>query len=271
MSEQTRTPSEGSRVGVLTAAVLLTFALARILPSPDFVMSLQLPGFYFAVPLTLGLGMTLLAAALTSAGMDWVLRPHPSLRGGTTLEHWLLPTLTTLVIGSTLNLIPDPRAWWLGFGAGAVLLLLVFLAEYVVIEPSSPQYAVARAGLTALAYALFLILSVFVRLAGVRLIVLAPILFVGAGLIALRILHLDGADRWDFPWASGIGLVCAQLGAGLHYWPIQPLQLGLVLTGVLYALTTLSANVTEGIPLRRAAFAPLLILAVTWAASAFLR
>jgi hypothetical protein len=270
MQEQPRALSDGSRIGVLTAAVLLTFALARILPASDFMISLQLPGFYFAVPLTLGLGMTLLAAGLTLTGMDWALRLHPNLGGRPTLEHWLLPTLTTVVIGSTLNLIPDPRAWWLGFGASAILLLMVFLAEYVVIEPSSPRYAIARAGLTALAYALFLILSVFVRLAGVRLIALAPILFVGAGLIALRILRLDGADRWDFPWALGIGLVCTQLGAGLHYWPIQPLQLGLALTGALYALTTLSTNVSEGIPLRRSIFAPLLILSVTCVVSAFL-
>lgn len=271
MQDQLQAPADASRVGVLTAVVLLTFALTRILPAPEFTMSLQLPGFYFALPLTLGLGMTLLAAGLTATGMDWVLRSHPGLGSTATIDHWLLPTLTTLVVGSTLALIPDLTAWWLGFAVGAVLLLLVFMAEYIVIEPAAAQYAIARAGLTALSYALFLLLTAFLRLAGARLIVLVPVLFLGAGLIALRILHLDGTDRWDFPWAAGIGLACTQLGASLHYWPLTPLQLGLALTGVLYALTTLSANVTDGTPLRRASLMPIIILAATWGASIFLR
>jgi hypothetical protein len=271
MQDQSRTLPNASRVGVLTAAVLLTFALTRILPAPEFTMSLQLPGFYFGIPLTLGLAMTLLAAGLTATGMDWLLRPHPGLNGAATLEHWLLPTLTTLVIGSTLPLLAEMSAWWFGFAISSALLLLVFLAEYIVIEPAAPQYAAARAGLTALSYALFLILTVFLRLAGARLIILIPVLFVASALIALRILHLDGSDRWDFPWAAGIGLACVQLGASLHYWPLMPQQLGLVLTGVLYALTTLSSNVTDGIPLGRASLWPVIILAVTWGASIFLR
>lgn len=270
MQEPAPTQSDASRISVLTAAALLVFSLTRILPAPEYTVSLQLPGFYLAIPLTLNLGMTLLAALLTASGMDWVLRPHPGLRGRSSIEHWLLPTLTALVVGATLTLVPDLAAWWVGMLISALLLLLVFLAEYIVVEPADSRYALARAGLTALSYALFLILAVFLRLAGARLFVLVPALFVGAGLIALRILYLDGVNRWDFPWASGIGLVCAQLGAGLHYWPLSPLQMALVLTGALYALSTLAVNVADGVPTRRAALGPILILAVTWAASAFL-
>jgi len=271
MQDQPRTTPDANRVGVLTAAVLLAFALTRILPAPEFTLSLQLPGFYFGIPLTLGTAMTLLAAGLTATGMDWLLRPHPGLNGKASLEHWLLPTLTTLVVGTSLTLLPEIQTWRIGFVASAVILILVFLAEYIVIEPASPSYATARAGLTALSYALFLILVIFLRLAGARLILLIPVLFLSGGLIALRILHLDGIDRWDFPWATGIGLVCAQIGAGLHYWPLAPLQVGLALTGALYALTAFSANVTEGLPLRRAALEPGLILALTWGAAIFLR
>ncbi|MFZ5881493.1 MAG: hypothetical protein ACOY0R_19165 [Chloroflexota bacterium] len=271
MQEPVPAQPDASRISVLTAAVLLVFSLTRILPAPEYTVSLQLPGFYLAIPLTLNLGLTLLATLLTASGMDWVLRSHPGLRGRSSVEHWLLPTLTTLVVGATLTLVPDLAAWWMGMFISALLLLLVFLAEYIVVGPADSRYALARAGLTALAYALFLILAVFLRLAGARLFVLAPALFVGAGLIALRILYLDGANRWDFPWASGIGLVCAQLGAGLHYWPMTSLQMALALTGALYALTTLSVNVADGLPPRRASVGPLLILAVTWTASAFLR
>ena len=55
------------RMGVLIASVLLTFALTRLIQSPRFTLTITLPGFYFAYPLTLGTAMTVLAAALRVA------------------------------------------------------------------------------------------------------------------------------------------------------------------------------------------------------------
>lgn len=262
---------DADRVGVLIASVLLAFALTRLVQSPRFTLTLTLPGFYFALPLTLSTAMTLLAAGLTATGMEWLVRGHPALGTRVPTEHLLLPTLTTFIIGVPLALLPDSTAWWSGFAFGGILLVAVFLAEYVAVEPLSPYYALARAGLTALSYALFLILTTALRFSGMRMFLFVPIIFISAGLISLRILHLDGRDRWDFPWAAGIGLVCAQVAAGLHYWPLNPLQTGLALTGPLYGLTVLSASVAENIPLRRAALGPALIVGLAWSVAVFLR
>lgn len=214
--------------------------------------------------------MTVLAAALTAAGMDWLTRDHPALGKRSNREHLLLPTLTTFVMGTPLALLSDVSAWWAGFAVGAVLLIAVCLAEYISINPSTPQYAFARAGLTAVAYALFLILLTSLRYSGARMFLLVPAVFLAAGLISLRILHLDGTDRWDFPWAIGIGLVCAQIGAGLHYWHLTPVQFGLVITGPLYALTMLSASVSEDVPLRRAVIGPAIVVGLSWISAVFL-
>ena len=258
------------RIGVLVASVLLAFALTRIIQSPSFTITLELPGFYFALPLTLGTFLTILAAALTTAGIDRLIRFHPALGTKTNIEHLMLPTITTFVIGAPLSLLLNGTIWWAGFAFGAILLVSVFLAEYITIDPSAPTYALARAGLTALAYALFLILATSVRFSGARMFVMTPALFIVAALISLRILHLDGTDRWDFPWAIGIGMVCAQIGAGLHYWPLTPIQFGLALTGPLYALTMLSVSIAENIPLRRAVVAPAIVLGIAWATTIFL-
>jgi hypothetical protein len=271
MQERARLTPDPDRLGIVTATVLLAFTLTRLLPAPEFTVTLALPGFYFDIPLTIGTAITVLAAGLTASGMKWLLSDHPSLARKSTRQHWLLPTLTTLVIGVSLTVIPTITAWWVGFGLSAVIMMLVFLAEYVVVEPAAPNYAAARAGLTALSYALFLILAMALRLAGTRLVVLVPAIFLAAGLITLRILHLDGTDRWDYPWAVGISLVCTQLAAGLHYWPMEPLQFGLALTGPLYALTSFSTRITDGTPVRGAAIEPILILALTWSAAVFLR
>ena len=258
---------DADHLGLLTATVLLTFAMTRILPAPEFTVTLQVPGFYFAIPLTLQTAFTLLAGALTAGGMNWLLRDHPTLPGTRGVEHWLLPTVTTLVLGATLGVMDSFTTWWIGFITAGILLVLVLMAEYVVVEPAAPSYALARAGLTALSYALFLILVTSLRLAGVRLVVLLPAVLLAAWLISLRILHLDGADRWDFPWATGISIVCVQLAAGLHYWPSAPLQFGLALTGPLYALTSLSGSLAEGVPVRSIWRGPVIILALSWAAA----
>ncbi|HNN11913.1 MAG TPA: hypothetical protein PKL78_00025 [Anaerolineales bacterium] len=271
MQENRSNWPSADRVGVLTASVLLTFALTRLIQSPRLTLTLSLPGFYFAFPVTLGTFMTLFASGLTAAGMDWLTRDHPSLGEKSNREHILLPTLTTFVMGTPLALLAASNAWWMGFALGAVLIVAVCMAEYITVNPSAPAYGFARAGLTAVAYALFLILATSMRYSGARMFLTVPVILIVAGLISLRILHLDGTDRWDFPWAVGIGLVCAQIGAGLHYWPMSPVQFGLAITGPLYALTMLSASLTENIPLRRAVTTPAIVLGAAWIAALFLQ
>jgi hypothetical protein len=256
---------------MLTATVLLAFALTRLIQTPEFTLELQLPGFYFAYPISLSTLMVVLAAGLTATGMDWLLRSHPSLGEMRTIEHWVLPTLATFIIGIPLTILPPGTAWWIGFGIGGLLLVLVFLAEYIVVDPSAPNYAIATAGLTALSFAVYLILTTALRFSSARLFLLAPALFIAAALVSLRTLHLRVSRKWEYNWSLGIALVCTQLGAGLHYWPISPVQFGLALLGPLYALSTLTGNLLEGIPLRRALAEPVIVIALSWGIAVLFR
>ena len=262
---------DANRVGVLTATVLLAYALSRLIRTPEFTFELQLPGFYVSYPLSLDTVMVVMATGLTATGMNWLLRSHPSLGKKSTVEHWLLPTLATFIIGIPLTILLPDNAWWGGFVIGGLLLVLVFLAEYIVVEPSAPNYAIATAGLTALSLAVYLILTTALRFSGARLFLLAPAVFVAAGLVSLRTLHLRVGQKWEFNWALGIALVCTQIGAGLHYWPVSPVQFGLALLGPLYALSSLTSNLLEGIPLRRAMIEPLIVLGLSWGAAFLIR
>jgi hypothetical protein len=259
-----------NQVGVLAATVLLCYALTHLASGPGLTMVVQLPGFYFAYSFTLGTAMTLMAAGLTASGMDWLLHSHAGLAGQRTLEHWLQPSLTALIIGVLLDILPGP-AWWIGFITGAAILVAVVVAEYVSVDPGSPTYALASAGLIALGYALFLLFAIALRLGGMRLFLEIPAVFVAAGLVALRSLRLRLVGDWEIQWALGIGLVSAQLAAGLHYWPLSSVQFGLILLGPLYALTSLAASLTEDVPVRSALAEPGLILAGMWAAAALVR
>jgi len=271
VNNQNRYLPDSNRVGVLLATVLLAYALTRLLRTPEFTLEMQLPGFYIKYPLSLNTAMVVMAAGLTATGMDWLLRSHPSLGNTRTIQHWLLPTLATFIIGIPLTILSPGIVWWVGFGVGALLLALIFLAEYIVVDPSAPNYAIATAGLTALSFAVFLILTIALRYGSARLFLLAPALFIASGLVSLRTMHLRASQKWEFNWALGIALIITQIGAGLHYWPVSPVQYGLALLGPLSALSTLTGNLVEGVPPRRAMVEPLFALGLSWGVAVLFR
>lgn len=271
MNEQSHFTPDPNRIGLLTSTVLLTLALANLVPSQGFNLEVQLPGFLFALPLNIATLMNVLTAGLAATGMDWLLRGHPSLNGRSTFQWWLLPTLTTFVLSVLLSTLPDGPAWWIGFLVSSVLLFFVFLAEYLAVNPDVPYYNLSVAGLTAISHTLFFVLSIALRAGQTRLYILLPALFIASALASLRILHLRMGGKWEFAWALGIGLVCAQIAAGLHYWSLTPIQFGLLLIGPLYGLIDLAVNLDENIPARRAALEPAVVASLCWGLAIFVR
>lgn len=262
--DESRYLPDSDRVGVLTATVLLAFAVTHLIQAPEFNIELQLPGFFLLLPLNLSTAMTVLTAGLTATGMDWLLHSHPSLNGRPTYQWWILPTLTTFVIGVPLSILPGGGTWWVGFLVAGIFLFFVFVAEYVVVDPGAPYYAASIAGLTAVSYTLFLILAVALRYSSARLYLLLPALFLAAFLASLRIVHLRLSGRWEYAWSVGIAFVCIQIAAGLHYLPLSPIQFGLMLVGLLYSLTSFGMNLLEDQPARRAILEPAVIVSLCW-------
>jgi len=271
MTEQVKYMPDPNRIGLVIATVLLALTLTHIMPSPEFNIEIQLPGFLLAFPLNSNTIMGILTACLTATGMDWLLRSHPSLQGRPTFEWWLLPTLTAFVISIPLAILPSGGAWWIGFIVSSGFLFLVFLAEYVAVDPDAPYYSISMIGLTSISYTLFFILAVALRSSGIRLYLLAPGLFLAASLASLRILHLRLSDNWEYAWALGIGLVSVQFAAGLYYWSLSPVQYGLLLAGPLYGLINLAVNLGENMPARRALIEPALATVFCLGLAIFLR
>jgi len=115
------------------------------------------------------------------------------------------------------------------------------------------------------------VLSIALNASGIRLFILLPALFIASSLASLRILFLRMGGKWEFAWSLGIGLVCVQLAAGLHYWPLTPVQIGLLLVGPLYGLINFAINFRENIPAQRATLEPSLVIALCWGLAIFLR
>jgi hypothetical protein len=251
MNETQRHTPDANRLSVLAAAVLLTYALPRLLEIQSPILNWNLLGLAISIPLSLGLMTIFLAAVLTAAGTDWLLRSHPNFESEISLQHWLLPALTSFALGTLLFNLAATPAWWGSFLIGGVLLLMVLVAEYIVLDSSDTRYTFASAGLIAVSFSLFLVLSAALSYAGARLILVLFVLFPATGLVSLRAIHLR-VGRWEWQWAAGIALACAQIAAALHYWPLSPVQHGLATLAPLYILTGLAINLGDGMPLRRA-------------------
>jgi hypothetical protein len=259
-----------NRLSVLVAVILLAYALAHLIETQHSVLKLNILGIAVSLPLNLNFAAILMASGLTAAGMDWLLRGHPRFASGNTFQHWILPALTAFVLGVPLYNLPIGPAWWMSFGLGGVLLLLVFLAEYIALDSSDVRYPAASAGLVALSYTLFLVLTTTLSYSEGRLLMVAVIVFPAAGMVSLRALHLR-TGKWEFAWAFGIALILTQVAAALHYWPLEPVQYGLATLGPLYSLTELAQNLDEDISLRRAGVEAALGLAVFWTAALLVR
>jgi hypothetical protein len=261
-----------NHLSVLAATILLAYSLARFVDIPEQVLSLPLPGIFLVLRLNFQTVVSILVAALAASGMEWLL--HDTTRrkmiGQPTYQHWMLPALTALVIGVPLASLASGWGWWIVFTMGGALLMLVFLAEYIVADPVDIRHPHATAVLTALSFALFLILTIAARAAELRTYLLLPALVPSIGLVSLRTLYLRSGGRWMLAWGAGIALVIGQLAAGLHYWPIGPISFGLALLGPAYALTSFAGAYEEGQPMGTRLVEPLAMLAVIWGLAALL-
>jgi hypothetical protein len=262
---------DADRLSVLAAAILLAYALTRFVDIPLSELGVQLPGVYLAVEINIRTVVTLLVASLTAIGAQWLLKDHPSLGNKPTFQHWLVPALTAWVISVPLYQLPFGLVWLASFAIGGVLLMLVLVAEYITVDPDDVRHALATAGLTSVSFALYLILAITLRSAGVRLFLILPALTIAGGLVSLRTLHLRLRGEWAIVPSIVLALIIAQLTAALHYWPVSPIAFGLAILGPAYALSSLIASLLEGEPLRQAITEPSLVLIVVWGTALWTR
>ena len=259
-----------NRLSVLMAAVLLSYALARLIDVERSAITLQIFGIALPIPLNLTVITTFITTGLTAAGMDWLLRGHPYYQSRVSYQHWILPAATSLVLGVILYNLPAGTAWWTSFSIGGIILFFVFLAEYIALDETDLRYPAASAGLMTLSFVLFLILTATLAFVNARLLLIFLVVFPASAMLVLRNIHLRSGG-WEFSWAGGIALTIVQIAAGLHYWPISPTQYGLALLGILYAMTGLALNLQESVSHRRAWIEATLGLAIFWTAAFFLK
>jgi hypothetical protein len=248
----------------LSATILLAYTLTGLIRVPARQFAAQLPGFYLEIQVNIQTVVSLLVITLAVSGTDWLIQEQPAVQAHPRFQHWLLPALTAWVFGIPLYQGSLGTYWWLGILAGGGALMLVLTAEYVVADEKNPYHAIAAVGLTAVAFALFFLLTITLRAMGLRLYLIVPALALTAALISLRTLSLWMQGPWAI-LASGIcAVIVAQLVAAAHYLPFSPVSYGLFLLGPAYGLTVFLGNLGVGKPQRGAVIEFIALLLVFW-------
>lgn len=261
---------QADRLSILSASILLAYASLRFINIPPTHLELQLPGFLFSYEIGIRTIVTVIVAGLTATGADLMMRDHPGMKNQRKIEHWLLPALTAWVIGVPLYQLPLGVQWLASFVIGGIILMLVLVAEYIAVDPDDIHQPIASAGLTAVSFALFLLLIITLRIAGVRLFQLLPAVAIATILIGLRTLHLRLHGRWVILPVIALALIAVQIATALHYWPISPISYSLAVLGPVYALTIFIGAIAEDMPTRRTFIEPGIILLVFWVAAIWL-
>jgi len=247
MSERQSLP-DINRLSIVSAAIMLAFALTQIVSFPAQRISFSIFGILLAIFLDFSTVITVFTAVLAAAGMDWLIRSHPEKEKYSSMtlysRHWVVPILTTFVIGVVLNSFAGGPYWWIIYGLGSILLVAVFVAEYNVVPPDENKHPLAVVGLTGLSFALYFLLAVAVFSSNLRLFIRLPLLGVGELMAISRSLQLR-LGRWLPLWALINSLALSQFVVGFHYLPLSPIQSGLILVGIAYALTSLVTGIKE--------------------------
>ncbi len=232
------------RISALTALILLTYGLVRMMTLPSVEAELALFGLLIKIEFRPQSVMLLLAAALAAAGSEWLIKRERSQK--LTFEHWVIPSFAAIAIGFIVMRIPSGPQLWLGLVMGAILLVAVLTAEFIVSlegDPRRDNIAIALRGL-----AFLLLTGSFYAMYEIQLraIFAIPLMMIMSSLIAWRLFRLAFPDIPLWTWASLLGILSAQLGVGLHYYPLSPLVTSLLLGMVNYVLYGLILTHVEG-------------------------
>lgn len=227
------------RLSVITAVIVLAYALARFVELPSREISAVLLGSKIGFELNGQLMLLLMVAALISTGSETLIRSHPRAETGYRRNalHWIVPGWTALGLGLLLELAPTGPVWWLGLAVSAVFLVVVLVAEYTVVDADDPAYRAASLGLTALTFIVALALLGWIRYTGTRAALSATFTAAIAGTLALRLLMLNGATFGRSAiYGALVGLVVGEAMWALNYWQIAPTGAGLLLLVIFYVL-----------------------------------
>lgn len=231
------------RIGVVTGGLLLALALARVLDVPTRPYEFTVFGSPLGFDLSETTILFLIIGGMAASGVEGLVRAHPLMKQAPrerTVVYWIAPAVLAVALASWLNGLEEMGLWILGIAAAALLIPLALVAEYTAVSPHLRRDTWLQWAYRVLLHLVALILFSAIFDARLRGLVGAPLLFVGATLLAARLFWAQARGlRQIIVYGAVAGLLLSQLLLVLNYWPLSTLQGGLVLLLAFYLLVAL--------------------------------
>ena len=194
---------------------MITYTLLRIVILPAMRLDVSIFGIFIEINIDTQFIMLVLAAMLTAAGADWLIRSHPDFQdNGTTASHWIIPGLAALGAGAILSGIPEGLALWISLPVTSIMLMAVLVAEFVVHDPRDTRRRPAGVILTGLSYLLLLGVFYVIQAASLRAAFAVPIGFLASTAVVWRLLNLTQPGKPVLVYAAAIGGLHRRVGLG---------------------------------------------------------
>ena len=243
------------RISAVVSVTLIGLALYFVIEFPIQTTSLMLFDSPLAIESPRRWLMTLLLGGLAMAGMDAVIRGHPTLptqRLSYLATFWLLPGLLVILATQTLDLAPTPVAWAAALAGVGLLLWVTMLAEFQQVSFDVAARRASHLWRQFMGYAIALALFVIIYQARSRSALSATGILLVSGMTALALLRQTPAlisKTWLF--AAIIGLSLGQITWALNYWQVTALNAGLFLLLIFHILIGLAQQQLLGSLSRR--------------------
>ncbi len=231
------------RLSVVTGAMMLALAVARLLDAPARPFQVSVLGSPLGFNLSETTILLLIIGGMAATGVESLLRVHPLVQEGTirrTVVFWIVPALLAVALAAWLSRLQDVGLWTLGMIGAAILMPLVFSAEYAAVSPQLRRDTWLQWIYSVLIHLVGLILFSAVYDARLRGLGGGPLLFIAGMLLSARLFWaLTNSTMQAALYGTVVGLVSGQLLLILNYLPLSGLQGGLILLLGFYLLAGL--------------------------------
>lgn len=230
-----------NRFSILLAFLALGFGMLYLLPTEAGAELFNIFGFEFR--LNFFSFIPLMLAALAVVGAIWTFSVHPFWDNEKfslykILPNLALPFLSILILAIVLMQSTRSLVWWAVFLPGYLILVLLLRAEYKLVGTAENLNFWYSILVISFSFGLFLLFTIALKNSGIRMFVQFMLILIAALFVAYRYYSLMNPANKNYLQAALAAWITAQLAVALHYVFINPIQYGLILTGLLYALSS---------------------------------
>lgn len=240
-----------AKLSLITSMIALSLVFTRVFQQQEKLFEIALGTYSLVLSIKGGFFINLISAILSAVGISYLLRDHSrsainKMKFFQLAQHWITPVMTTFVVSFALTNMENNIGWWIIFGVGILLIVLVLIAEYSVADSDSAIFSMASILLISLLFGLYILLIVSIRTSNLRLTLILPLLFFSSGFVSLKIFFLNNGKKWLPGYAIITMLIVGGFSSVFHYLILKPIIYAIIQFGLIYVVINILSGIQEG-------------------------